>query len=138
MPLKKTNIVKYTTSDGRVFLGGDSKQKAQHHEEDLQRYLHDYRYIKRVADIVGMDDKLKDLTEKGLLEEYNNCNGADPNQSLDAINDEMIDELLNHAQGGCDCSDVEDMVGMICDIIDDFGGIVPVTLLYNMNKENTK
>jgi hypothetical protein len=136
MALKKTKITKYTTSDGKVFLGGDSKQKAQHHEEDLQKFLTDYRYMKRVADIVGMEDKLEGITEKGLMDEYN-----DPNSTsfqLDEISDQMTDELLKNSYCATDCQDLEDLVDMVCGVIDDFGGIVAITLLYRMYKENNK
>lgn len=136
MTLKKTKIIKYTTSDGKVFVGGDNKQKANNHEDQLQKYLNEYRYIKKVAHIIGIDDKLKGVTEKKLMEVYDDPDGMDPELDMDTISNEIIDELFENAYCGRDCQDLEDMVDMVCGVIDDFGGIKSVSKLYDMHKKD--
>lgn len=136
MPIKANKITQYTTSDGKVFLGVINKEEAEDHEKRIQKELKNYRYVKQVLDIIGLEEKMQGLTENDILltfqEDY------DPDKSclptLDDIMESSIDHLLNNSQCASDLVDFEDLLDMICDVIDDFGGIHAIFALYDFHK----
>lgn len=142
MGLKKYKVVVYKTSDGTKFIGGETKADAKDHEKEIQSFLKEFRLTEFVFQTCGIEDQLTEIDESSILTYFYKMAEDDTDngirERLDDIVEEAIAELLQSAQCPSDLSDVEDMLDMICAIIDDLGGIDSVVELYKHNMTITQ
>lgn len=136
MPIKANKITQYTTSDGKVFLGTINKSTAEDHEKKIQVQLKEFKYVKNILEITGLEEKLEGLTEKDILETFHEDYDEDESKfpTLDDVIEGTIEHLLNNSMCADDLNDFEDLLDMICDVIDDFGGIHAIFALYDLHR----
>jgi hypothetical protein len=142
MALKKCNVVAYKTSDGQKFIGGESKEAAQRHEDEIQHFLTVFRTTESVFKICGIEDQLTDIDESSILAHFygmaedNTDSGIE--EKFEGIVETQMDIMLQSAQCASDLADIDDMLDMICDVIHDLGGTEAVVKLYNYHMKKRR
>lgn len=139
MALRKCNIVAYKTSDGRKFIGGESKQAANNHEKEIQDFLKEFRNTQRVFEICGYEEQLGEIDEDKILEHFSEMTQDDSDNGIRDLFEDIVecemDKMLQSTQCASELQDIDEMLDMICYVIDDLGGIESVVGLYNYHKK---
>jgi hypothetical protein len=115
--MKTSKIVKYTTTDGKEFIGSENRQKAIAHE----KYVTDMtaKYDKDLAMLkIVKQQKTLDHLDREMIINDSECE-YDEYQNIS----DTIEELLDAAVCPSDLDGLEEMFSMITEIVVDLGGI---------------
>jgi hypothetical protein len=134
--MKISKIIKYQTSDGQIFIGGENREHAFSHERSIQESLSSMKVEEDALDIlkIYLKGDLRSLA-KGMIREKDH----DQHRLLSYIYDEdfreLVDVLFEEAICPGDIDDFDDLVRMIGGTIDQFGGLQCLHKFYDLYKK---
>ena len=123
MALKKSKVVKYTTSDGTEFIGGNSKTEALEYENDFKKA----KVLEKIdRDILTiLSQTVPSFQIPSDIEEGDIYNCEYPEDFHDLMN-----QLFEHSECPGDIEDFKEMVSILYNIINSFGGLNTIERLY--------
>ena len=115
--MKTSKIVKYTTTDGKEFIGSENRHKAVEHEKYVTDMIARYDKDILMLKIVKQQKALDHIDREEII------NDTEYDYDEDQTIVDTIEELLDAAVCPSDLDGLEEMFAMITEIVADLGGI---------------
>ena len=133
--IKTVKQTKYIASDGTEFIGYTNKKDAEKYEKQLQQRIKDYNKESSMLRIINTPASLQ------IFKEYSPLALANPmNTQLleDYYEDcsQLVSDIFREAECPDDLTNIQEVIDMVCYIIDSFGGISVINELYNKFNRN--